>query len=304
MFLFRKPNVHKLIILKPWQNPRRFQSTKKRPSESASIVDADNMCRNSPSFLHGLLDTTIARWPHTSRRGVAPRMLTCVIASSPCILVGGVDLDFVRVVEKLKGVVGKDGENLLNVLDDQGCCNWRIVLHVFEEQLGNFIVRHPSVVFEESGGSVLSLINFLFKFGLSVDRVALVLLEFPEIRVAKFLSNLRQCFLFLTMIEMEASEIGRILQSHCLVLGSFTFKKTNTLLTNLNVGKKQLYRVVRDDPLVMESRALGRRIQPFRNSYLEYELKDQKKKFMLKLGYVENSRKMNEAIRSMRMSVR
>ena len=22
------------------------------------------------------------------------------------------------------------GENLLNVLDDQGCCNWRIVLHV------------------------------------------------------------------------------------------------------------------------------------------------------------------------------
>ncbi|KAH1258174.1 hypothetical protein GmHk_03G007966 [Glycine max] len=284
MFLFRKPNVHKLIILKPWQNPRRFQSTKKRPSESASIVDAGNMCRNSPSFLHGLLDTTIARWPHTSRRGVAPRMLTCVIASSPCILVGGVDLDFVRVVEKLKGVVGKDGEN-------------------FEEQLGNFIVRHPSVVFEESGGSVLSLINFLFKFGLSVDRVALVLLEFPEIRVAKFLSNLRQCFLFLTMIEMEASEIGRILQSHCLVLCSFTFKKTNTLLTNLNVGKKQLYRVVRDDPLVMESRALGRRIQPFRNSYLEYESKDQKK-FMLKLGNVENSRKMNEAIRSMRMSVR
>ena len=169
--------------------------------------------------------------------------------------------------------------------------------------MGNFIVRHPSVVFEESGGSVLSLINFLFKFGLSVDRVALVLLEFPEIRVAKFLSNLRQCFLFLTMIEMEASEIGRILQSHCLVLGSFTFKKTNTLLTNLNVGKKQLYRVVRDDPLVMESRALGRRIQPFRNSYLEYESKDQKK-FMLKLGNVENSRKMNEAIRSMRMSVR
>ena len=53
-----------------------------------------------------------------------------MIASSPCILVGGVDLDFVRVVEKLKGVVGKDGENLLNVLDDQGCCNWRIVLHV------------------------------------------------------------------------------------------------------------------------------------------------------------------------------
>ncbi|KAH1077848.1 hypothetical protein AAZX31_19G132500 [Glycine max] len=445
MFLFRKFNVHSLI-LKPWQNPR-FLSTKKKPPKSGTkfigkaalkeaqaalleylhstrslnIVDAENMCRNSPSFLHDLLaksqsqtltrhvdnnnnnnssssSTTttttkrsISRYlryhpinefepffesagltppeyapflprdmiylnddallmenyhalcnygvPRTKmgrlfkltpqlfrykpgvlisklrdyeKLGVARRTLACVVASSPCILVGGVDVGFVKVVEKLKGVVGKDvdwiGENLLDMLSDQGCCDWRIVLHVLclldrvysEEQLGDFFIRHPSVVFEDSGGSVLSLINFLFKFGLSLDQVSLMLLEFPKIRVTKFLSNLRQCFLFLTEIEMEALEIGEILQSQCLVLGSFTLKKTITLLTNLNAGKKRLCRVVRDDPLVMKSWALGRRIQPFVNSYLEYESKEQKKKFMLKLGYVENSKKMNETIRLFR----
>ncbi|TKY62550.1 Mitochodrial transcription termination factor-related [Spatholobus suberectus] len=420
MFHFRKLDVVR-FILKPWQNPR-FQSTKRAPESAArstvkeaqaalleylhstrslQFLDADNMCRNSPFFLHDLLAKTqsqpqtrhvdtkrsVSRYlryhpinefepffesagltppefapllprdmiylnddvllmenyhtlcnygvPRTEmgkvfklapqvfrykpgvlisklrdyeKLGVGPSTLVSVVASSPCILVGDSDLDFVKVVEKLKGIVGKDGEWIGGNLLNRGCCNWGLLLHVLcllarvysEEQLGDLIVRHPCVVFEESGGSVLSLIVFLFKFGLSVNQISLMFLEFPQIRVDKFLSNLRQCFLFLTEIEMQAEEIGEIFRCHCLVLGSFTPKKTITLITNLNVGKKRLCRVVRDNPLLMRNWALGRRIEPLGNSYLEYESKAMKKKFMLRLGYVENSKKMNETIRLFR----
>ncbi|XP_047161215.1 transcription termination factor MTEF18, mitochondrial-like [Vigna umbellata] len=241
--------------------------------------------------------------------GVSRKTLINVVASNPCILVGGVDFDFVKVVEMLKSVIGKDcdwiGEHLLI---NKGCCNWRVMFHVLtllsrvfnEKQLDDLITSSPGLIFEESGGCALSLIGFLLKFGLSVNRVCVMLHEFPEIRVVKFLSNLRLCFLFLTEIEMEASEIGRILQSHCLVLGSFTIKRTITLLTNLNVGKKRLCKVVKDDPLVMKSWALGRRIEPLVNSYLECESKALKKEFMLSLGYEENSKAMNESIKLFR----
>ncbi|KAK7378238.1 hypothetical protein VNO80_03676 [Phaseolus coccineus] len=241
--------------------------------------------------------------------GVSRKTLINVVASSPCVLVGAVDFNFVKVVEMLKGVNGKDcdwiGEHLLINKD---CCNWKVMFQVLsllsrvfnEKQWGDLITRHPGLIFEESGGCVLSLIDFLLKFGLSVNRVCVMLHEFPDIRVVKFLSNLRLCFLFLTEIEMEASEIGRILQSHCLVLGSFTMKRTITLLTNLNVGKKRLCRVVRDDPLVMKSWSLGRRIEPLVNSYLEFESKALKKEFMLRLGFEENSKAMDETIKLFR----
>ncbi|XP_020213756.1 transcription termination factor MTEF18, mitochondrial [Cajanus cajan] len=418
MFQIRKLN---LLHVHPWQNPRfHTTNTKTTPSSlkeakaalleylhatrSLHFLDADNMCKNSPSFLHDLLAKTlshsqtqtltltltkrsISRYlryhpinefepffesvgltppeyapllprdmiylnddpllmdnyqtlcnygvPRTKmgkifklapqvfrygprvlssklreyeNLGVGPGTLAGVVACSPCVLVGGVDFEFVKVVEKLKGLVGKDGDWIGSNFIDEGCCNWGVMLRVLcllgrvysEEQLGDLIVRHPCLIFEESGGCVLSLVVFLFKLGFSMDQVSRMFIEFPEIRVGKFLSNLKQCFLFLTEIEMEASEIERIFHSHCLVLGSFTLKKTITLLTFLNVGKKRLCRTVSDDPLLMKSWALGKRIEPLVNSYLEYESKELKKKFMLKLGYVENSKKMNEAIKLFR----
>ncbi|KAK7396285.1 hypothetical protein VNO78_17187 [Psophocarpus tetragonolobus] len=432
MFPFGKLKLKfkfKFNSLKPWQNPRFLSS--KRPAESATkiigkttlkaaqaalleylhstrslpFLDADNMCRNSPSFLHDLLAKTQAQAQAQARHvddtkrsisrylryhpinefepffesagltppqyapllprhmiylnddallmanyhtlcnygvprtqmgrvftlapqlfrykpgvliskirdyenlGLSPNALVRVVASSPAILVGPVDFHFVKVVETLKGISGNDADWIgQHLLCNQGCCNWRIVLHVLclfssvysEEQLGDLITRRPCLLFQESGASVLALINFLFKFGLSMNQVSLMLLQFPQIRVADFLSNLRQCFLFLTEIEMEASDIWKILQSHYLVLGSFALKKTITLLTNLNVGKKRLCRIVRDDPLIMKSWALGKRIEPLTNSKLEYESKALKKKFMLKLGYVENSKKMNDTLRLFR----
>ncbi|XP_027351076.1 transcription termination factor MTEF18, mitochondrial-like [Abrus precatorius] len=238
--------------------------------------------------------------------GVARTTLVAIVVSSPCILVGDVNIDFVKVVEKLKGVVAKDGDWVEGVLVNAGCCNWDLVLQLFclldkvfsAEQLGELVVRNPCVVFEESGGSAFSLIAFLIKFGLSVNRISLMFLEFPRIRVGKFLSNLRRCLLFFSEIEMQTVEIARIFQSHSALLGSFTLKRTTSLLCSLNAGKQRLCKFVRENPEEMKKWGLGCKIEPL--GRIERESKVLKEQFLLSLGYVENSKKMNEVIKLFR----
>ncbi|KAK7270619.1 hypothetical protein RJT34_25921 [Clitoria ternatea] len=242
--------------------------------------------------------------------GVAPTTLVSVIPYSPCLLVGDADLDFVKAVEQFKDVVvvAKDGDWVDGHLLNGGCCDWGIVHQLLcmldkvygKEQMGNFIVCRSCVVFEESGGRALSLFAFLVKFGLSVNQVSLLFLEFPQILVSKFLSNLRQCFVFLREIEMEPVEIGQIFQFHSMMMGSSTMRKTGSLLGCLKVGKKRLCRIVRDNPLEMENWVLGRKVEPLANSSLEPESKMLKKEFLLSVRYMENSRKLNEVIKLFR----
>ncbi|KAK7285506.1 hypothetical protein RJT34_20279 [Clitoria ternatea] len=242
--------------------------------------------------------------------GVAPTTLVSVVPYSPCLLVGDADLDFVKVVEKFRDVVvvAKDGDWVEGHLLNGGCCNWGIVHQLLclldkvygEEQMVDFIVRQPCVVFEDSGGRALSLFAFLVKFGLSVNQVSLLFLKFPRILASKFLSNLRQCFVFLREIEMEPAEIGKIFQSHSMMMGSSTMRKTGSVLGCLKVGKKRLRRIVMANPLEMENWVLGRKVEPLVNSSLELESKMLKKEFLLSVGYMENSRKLNEVIKLFR----
>ncbi|KAE9615849.1 hypothetical protein Lal_00017427 [Lupinus albus] len=236
--------------------------------------------------------------------GVAPSTLVKVVTLSPSLLVGDVNVQFVKVVDKLKGLVAKGGSDWIerHLLD----CNWGLMLELLcllgkvcsEEQLGDVIHNHPRVV--ESGGTTLSLIGFLLKFGLSVKQICLVFLEFPQIRADQFLKNLRQCFVFLNEIEMQAAEIGKIFQSHSLMLGSSTLKKTNSLLCNLNVGKKRLCRFVEENPQEIRNWAVGMKVQPLENSNEDQISKEHKIEFLLGLGYVENSEEMKKAFKLFR----
>ncbi|XP_061346381.1 transcription termination factor MTEF18, mitochondrial-like [Gastrolobium bilobum] len=241
--------------------------------------------------------------------GVASSILVKAIASSPFLLVGDVNLGFVKVVEKLKHlVVAKDDSWIEGHLLDGVSFNWGMMLELLsllgkvyrKGQLADLISRHPCVVFEDSGGRTLSLIGFLFKFGLSLNQISLIFLELPQIQIGKFFSNLRHCFLFLSEIEMQAAEIGRIFQSHSLLLGSSTLKKTTSLLGNLNVGKKRLCRIIQDNPQEMKNWVLGKKLQPLENSNEEQESKMLKTEFLLSLGYVENSKNMEEAFKLFR----
>ena len=160
-------------------------------------------------------------------------------------MIGDINLDVVKFIEKLKNFV-KDIDWIEEHLSDAASYNWRQMLELLsflskilsDEQLSEIINQHPSFLFEESGGRTFSLIGFLLKFELSMKRISVIFLEFPRIQIGKFLSNLRNCFLLLIEIEMEAAEVGKIFCSHSLLLGSFTLERTNSLLANWVLGRK------------------------------------------------------------------
>lgn len=262
-------------------------------------------------YEHGVLSSKLKAYENL---GVSPSTLVDAVAVSPSLLVGDLNLAFVKVVEKLKHLVEKGGGGggwIEWHLLDGGCCNWGLLLELLcllsevgfsEDQMGDIVCKHPYVVFEESGGRTLSMIALLVKFGLSVDQIALVFLDFPGIPVGKFYANLRQCLLFLTEIEMQPEEIGRIFQSHTLLLGSSTLKTTRSLLCGLNVGKKRLCRMLQENPQEIENWVLGRKVQPLVSlrEMGEEKSKTLKTEFLRSLGYEENSEEMKWAFKVFR----
>jgi hypothetical protein len=266
------------------------------------------------SFENGVLSLKLKAY---EKLGVSPSILMNAVAVSPCLLVGDVNFEFVKVVEILKNIAAKGGDGDVDSgwiqwhFLDEASCKWGLMLELLcllsdavsgEEQLAEIIRRSPCVIFEESGGKTLSMIGFLTKFGLSLNQIAPVFLEFPQIRMVKFFANLRMCFQLLTEIEMEPAEIGKIFQSHTLFIGSSTLKTTKSLLGCLNVGKKRLCRIVQDNPLVMKNWVLGKRVKPLVSLREAEEEKSKagKMEFLLRLGYVENTKQMNRAFKMYR----
>ncbi|KAK9290960.1 hypothetical protein L1049_009141 [Liquidambar formosana] len=133
-----------------------------------------------------------------------------------------------------------------------------------------------------------------------MKEISSMFLQFPEVQVGKFVCNLRQGFLFLKEIEMEAIEIGIIVRSHPLLMGSCVLKKTNSLLANLNIGKKRLCGIIMDNPQEMKNWVLGSRIKPIPNSGEDLKSQIERTKFLLDLGFVMHSNEMKKALKEFR----
>ena len=88
-----------------------------------------------------------------------------------------------------------------------------------------------------------------------MDQRSSMFLQFPEIQVGQFVSNLIKCFLFL-------HEIGKIVCSSPILLGSCTLKKTSSLLSNLNVGKKRLCKYIQENPQELDKWGIRSRVGP------------------------------------------
>ncbi|XP_054795097.1 transcription termination factor MTEF18, mitochondrial-like [Prosopis cineraria] len=242
------------------------------------------------------------------RLGLCHSTLLKVIASSPYLLIGDCNPDFVKVIGKFRHYVN-DINWIEGHLLDGTSCNWSQMLRVMcffgrvltEQQLSDMINQHPDFFFDGSGGSrTLSLIVFLLKFGLSVDVISFIFVNFPPIKVSKFLSNLRHCLLILSELDMEAAEIGKIFHSHSLMLGSFTLRRTNSLLCNLKAGKKRLRMLIQDNPLELKNWELGIRVKPLPGHNEATISRLRKTEFLLSLGYDKDSKEMEEAFKVFR----
>ncbi|KAK4765923.1 hypothetical protein SAY87_007565 [Trapa incisa] len=242
------------------------------------------------------------------RLGLSQSLVARLIVSSPYLLVGDVNRDFVKVLERLKSI-GFEFSWLEETFDDTVYCSWSRILLMLDlfsrmgckdEQLNQLIGHHPEILFDGSGGRTLSLIGFLLKFGSTLGDILPIFLHFPEIQLEIFCSNLMRCFLFLSKIEMESPDVDKLLQSHSLLLGQCTLKKPNSVLAQLNVGKRRLCRIILEDPQKMKNWVRGSKIDRLPKAYEDSSSVKERIKFLLDLGYAVNSSAMKKALKLFR----
>ncbi|XP_060208296.1 transcription termination factor MTEF18, mitochondrial-like [Lycium barbarum] len=230
-----------------------------------------------------------------------------LVSASPHLLIGNVHKEFFEVVEKLKtaGVEYSWIEAQLKgnsidwgqLLDLMCLLNW---LGLTDEQLGKLICQVPHLLFDCSGRTTFLLIGFLSKFGFEKPELLDVFLHLPQIPIKTFVFNMRQCYQFLIEIEMPVVEIGSIVHSYPTLLGSCVLKKATSLLTILNTGKKRLCSVIKENPEFLRNLVRGAKVEKLPIAEEEVRSKMMKMKFLLDLGFAENSSEMEKALKVFR----
>ncbi|XP_010557938.1 PREDICTED: transcription termination factor MTEF18, mitochondrial-like isoform X2 [Tarenaya hassleriana] len=240
--------------------------------------------------------------------GLNKSCLSKLMVCSPSILIGDKNVEFANVLEILKSV-GLGDNWLVESLSEKESYDWSGVhralnflrdIGFHEDELCGLIRKHPRLIFESSGKWTLMLVGFQTKLGSSKSEIRSFFQQLTRIEVETFVANLRRCFLFLKDIEMKTDDIGKIFRSDSLWLGACSLKKTGSLLNNLNAGKKRLCEIILENPEEMKKWTLGSRIQPLPDTGEEIKSKMMKTRFLLDIGYEENSKDMDRAIKNFR----
>ncbi|KAG5612533.1 hypothetical protein H5410_023814 [Solanum commersonii] len=252
----------------------------------------------------GVLDLKLASFHGV---GIDQSIVVKLVSASPHLLIGNVHKEFFQVVEELKktGVEYSWIEEQLN----GNSIDWS---HLFElicflnglgltdQQLGKLICQVPGLLFDCSGRTTFSLIGFWLKFGIQIPKLLDVFLHLPQIPLTTFVFNMRQCYQFLIEIEMPVLEIGNIIHSYPTLLGSCVLKKATSLLTTLNTGKKRLCSVIKENPEFLRNLVRGAKVERLPIAEEELRSKMMKTKFLLDLGFAENSSGMEKALKLFR----
>lgn len=235
--------------------------------------------------------------------GLSKTSVIKLAVSSPSLLIGNVDREFVKVLEELKGM-GVEHDRIICCLSEENLYDWKNVLRVLEffevvgfskEQLGVVFSKNPSILLESLGMKAYALIVLLVKFGITMKEIINLLLQIPPVQPGIFVKNMRQSLMFLIENEMEVNEIGKIVRTYPQMLGSCSLKRGNTVREKLNIGKKRLCGIVKEDPTQLKNWVLGSKLTPLPNNS-----KDKKTEFLVSLGFVVGSRTMEKALRTCR----
>ncbi|KAF9664675.1 hypothetical protein SADUNF_Sadunf16G0042900 [Salix dunnii] len=240
--------------------------------------------------------------------GLSQSFMIKLVVCSPYLLIGEVNEDFIKVLEILR----KEGVEISRIeehLSEKSSYDWSKLLSLLnlfghagysEEQLGGLISQHLGIFFEDSVDRIYLLIGFLLKFGSTMNQICSLFLQFPQMKFEEFFSNLRNCFLFLNEIRMDAREIQNIFCSHPLMLGSCRLKKPNTLRLALHAADKRMCEVIKDNPQVLKKWVMGSKVERLQNLILKSRML--KTKFLLDLGIVDDSNEIGKALKVFRGS--
>ncbi|CAA0837473.1 Mitochondrial transcription termination factor family protein [Striga hermonthica] len=313
-----------------------FESIGLRPSECLSLLPQNLMFLNDDELLlenyHVLCDYGIPRnrigkiykevrevfrydfgvllskLQSFQKFGLKQSLIGKIIASSPRLLIGSVDRDFVNLLKNLKNL-GIEYEWLEENISVEESSDWKHMLQLMcflrnfglsEEQLRHLLTLHPSILLQSSGRFTFCLSGSLLKFGHTPGSIQNLLLDFPHIPVVKFTRNLLRCYEFLVKINMDAQEIGKFFSLHATFLGSCKLKKASTIFRQLNHCQDTLYELVKEDPFVLRKWVHGKKLTPLPVQKRSVTLHKLKTEFLMSLGFEENSTEMEKAFKDFR----
>ncbi|GAV76237.1 mTERF domain-containing protein [Cephalotus follicularis] len=232
-----------------------------------------------------------------------------LVSCCPPLLIGGVDREFVRLVEKLNGLCIQN-DWVGGYLFAKGTYNWNRTVETMtfldrvgysEDQLRSLFKTNPALVFEGSGKNVYVLFGRLLKLGLNMNEVYSLFMENPQILSPKCLKNLLHGMGFLFDIRMEMEDIANIVTTHIELMGSCLLKGPKTVCKELKVKRDGLCQIIKEDPLKFFSLASKSKIKLDKLIASRDPRKHaEKAEFLLRLGYVENSEELTKALKQFR----
>ncbi|KAK9671572.1 hypothetical protein RND81_12G039500 [Saponaria officinalis] len=235
--------------------------------------------------------------------GISKDVVVRVVCCNPTLLVRCLTNEFFELVRKLDGL-GCENSWVEQRLVETTTYNWRQITHLLmllhdvcgnDEEIRKLVNRLPGILFDHSGRSTLSLMGFLLKFGSSKTDICSFLLRFPQVKVEKFVWNLRRAFELLSEIEMDAMSIGRLVREHFSWMGTCTVKKANSILSNLNTGKKHMCQIVMANPMELKNWTLRAKIGRLTDTR-EMRSRRDKIKFLTSIGFTENLKEIEKAL--------
>ncbi|GAU18202.1 hypothetical protein TSUD_249030 [Trifolium subterraneum] len=165
-----------------------------------------------------------------------------------------------------------------------------------EKQMYDLFKGDPKLLLEGLGKKLYLLLGRLIKFGVDVNVVTSCFVEHPDMLSSERVENLMTVIAFLYNIRMEQDDIEHVLTNYMHILSKHSIKGQRTVCMELRIGKADLCRIIKDDPLELiclasktEKKRVGREQCCDPRNYLD------KTTFLLKLSYIENSEEMEEA---------
>uniref|UniRef100_A0A2P2ISC5 Uncharacterized protein n=1 Tax=Rhizophora mucronata TaxID=61149 RepID=A0A2P2ISC5_RHIMU len=241
--------------------------------------------------------------------GLGKSTVIKLVSCCPTLLVGGIDHEFVTILEKLNRL-GLKNDWIGGYLSEHDSFNWRRMLDMMDflekvgynkEQLHYLFKTRPTLVLEGSGKKVYVLFGRLFKLGLKMNDISSLFIQNPQALSVKCAKNLDRAVDFFLDIGMGVEETGSIIATHIELLCSCSLKRPNTVCKELDFSKDGLCQIIREDPKKFFSSAFKLRAKSTKEVVSKTPSnRTEKIAFLLKLGYVENSDEMMRALKKFR----
>ncbi|KAK7385820.1 hypothetical protein VNO78_31713 [Psophocarpus tetragonolobus] len=241
--------------------------------------------------------------------GLSRSTVVKLVVCCPLLLVGDVDCEFVLVLDWLKRI-GIESDWMVNYLSCSRTYSWKKMLDTMqflrnmgysEQQMRNLFRENPKLLLEGFGRKVYLFFSRLRNVGVEMDLIYSYFVEYPNIFSNKHAKNMLRVIDFLCAIGMGKDDITYILSKYMHLLITRSLKGYKTVCQELKVGKADLCKIIKDDPLKLISLA-SKQEQKGDGKVDSHDPRNYLKKttFLLKLGYTENSEEMAKALKMFR----